>query len=100
VPIVGPAHITARRTYRYDGSRDGSKVRVQLELTNDKASGLGAPLPEGRVRIYATGAGSAEALAGEDRIQHTAAGEGATRAASRSISSASASASATRVSAT
>jgi hypothetical protein len=75
VPIVGPAHITARRTYRYDGSRDGSKVRVQLEFTNDRASGLGAPLPEGRVRIYATGAGSAEALAGEDRIQHTAAGE-------------------------
>jgi hypothetical protein len=75
VPIVGPAHIAARRTYRYDGSRDGSKVRVQLELTNDKASGLGAPLPEGRVRIYATGSGGAEALAGEDRIQHTAAGE-------------------------
>jgi hypothetical protein len=74
VPIVGPAHVAARRTYRYDGAHDGSKVRAQLEFTNDKASGLGAPLPEGRVRIYAEGAGG-QALAGEDRIQHTAAGE-------------------------
>src|SRR5262245_30351294 len=74
VPLVGPARVSARRTYRYDGAHDGSKVRVELEFTNDKASGLGAPLPEGRVRIYAAGAGG-QALAGEDRIQHTAAGE-------------------------
>ncbi|HET9941219.1 MAG TPA: hypothetical protein VFR25_08940 [Candidatus Eisenbacteria bacterium] len=75
VPIVGPARVAARRTYRFDGARDGSKVRVELEFTNDKTSGLGAPLPEGRVRIYAAGAGGGQALAGEDRIQHTAAGE-------------------------
>jgi hypothetical protein len=75
VPIVAPARVAARRTYRYDGAHDGSKVRVELEFTNDKASGLGAPLPEGRVRIYAAGTGGGQALAGEDRIQHTAAGE-------------------------
>ena len=49
-------------------------MRVELEFTNDKTSGLGAPLPEGRVRIYAA-SGGGQALAGEDRIQHTAAGE-------------------------
>jgi len=74
VPIVGPARVAARRAYRFDGARDGSKVRVELEFTNDKTSGLGAPLPEGRVRIYAA-SGGGQALAGEDRIQHTAAGE-------------------------
>ncbi|HEX3112052.1 MAG TPA: DUF4139 domain-containing protein [Candidatus Eisenbacteria bacterium] len=74
VPIVSPARIAARRAYRFDGARDGSKVRVELEFTNDKTSGLGAPLPEGRVRIYAA-SGGGQALAGEDRIQHTAAGE-------------------------
>jgi hypothetical protein len=76
VPIVGPTRITARRAYHYDGARDGSKVRAQIEFANDKASGLGVPLPEGRVRIYAPGeSGDVQVLVGEDRIQHTAAGE-------------------------
>jgi len=76
-PLIGPARMEARRTYRYDGARDGSKVRVQIEFENTKASGLGLPLPEGRIRIYSAGpdASSLGALVGEDRIPHTAAGE-------------------------
>jgi hypothetical protein len=75
VPLIGPARVEARRTYRYDGARDGSKVRVQVEFENAKASGLGVPLPEGRVRIYESGAQGARTLIGEDEILHTAAGE-------------------------
>jgi len=79
VPIVQAAKIAATRAYRYDGSRDGSKVRVQVVFTNDKASGLGLPLPAGRVRVLApsegTSGGDAIALAGEDEIEHTPAGE-------------------------
>ena len=75
VPLIGPARVEARRTYRYDGARDGSKVRVQVEFENAKASGLGVPLPEGRVRIYGSGAQGARTLIGEDQIPHTAAGE-------------------------
>ena len=75
VPLIGPARVEARRTYRYDGARDGSKVRVQVEFENAKASGLGVPLPEGRVRIYAPGEQGARTLIGEDRIPSTAAGE-------------------------
>ncbi len=74
-PIVPAGRVAARRTYRYDGARDGSKVRVQVEFTNDKASGLGIPLPEGRVRVYAPDPSGSLALVGEDRLPHTAAGE-------------------------
>ena len=73
--ILSPTHVVAARTYRYDGARDGSKVRVQVEFGNEKGSGLGLPLPEGRVRVYAADAGGASALVGEDRLTHTAAGE-------------------------
>jgi hypothetical protein len=84
VPLVQAGKIAAARAYRYDGARDGSKVRVQVVFTNDKASGLGSPLPAGRVRVFAPdvapGAGSgsgsgAVALVGEDEIEHTPAGE-------------------------
>ncbi len=73
--IVPPTRVAAQRTNRFDGARDGSKVRVQVEFENDKGSGLGVPLPEGRVRIYAADAGGAPTLVGEDRLPHTAAGE-------------------------
>jgi hypothetical protein len=73
--IVSPTHVAAARTYRYDGARDGSKVRVQVEFGNEKGSGLGLPLPQGRVRVYTADAGGASTLVGEDRLPHTAAGE-------------------------
>jgi hypothetical protein len=73
--ILSPTRVAASRTYRYDGARDGSKVRVQVEFGNEKGSGLGLPLPEGRVRVYAADAGGASTLVGEDRLPHTAAGE-------------------------
>ena len=75
VPIVGPARVAARRKYEYDGARDGSRVRVMLELGNEKAQGLGLPLPEGRVRVYENDPSGARTLVGEDAIAHTAAGE-------------------------
>ena len=75
VAIVTPAIVSAQRTYRYDGARDGSKVLVSTEFGNEPKEGLGVPLPAGRVRVYAFDASGALTLAGEDRIQHTAAGE-------------------------
>lgn len=75
VSIVPPAIVSAKRTYRYDGARDGSKVRVSTEFGNEKKEGLGVPLPAGRVRVYAFDPSGGLTLAGEDRIEHTAAGE-------------------------
>lgn len=44
---------------------------IMLELPNERASGMGIPLPAGIVRLYkADGRGNLQFL-GEDRIQHT-----------------------------
>ncbi len=75
VPIVGPTRVPARRAYVYDAARDGSHVRVRLTLGNEKAQGLGVPLPQGRVRVYETDPSGAHTLVGEDAIGHTPAGE-------------------------
>jgi hypothetical protein len=75
VAIVPPTIVSAKRSYRYDGARDGSKILVSMEIANDKKEGLGVPLPAGRVRVYAYDPSGAMTLAGEDRIAHTAAGE-------------------------
>ncbi|HKO10065.1 MAG TPA: DUF4139 domain-containing protein [Alphaproteobacteria bacterium] len=50
------------------------KIQVRLSLENDKASGLGTPLPSGVVRIYRHGADGSVAFVGEDDIDATAAG--------------------------
>jgi hypothetical protein len=75
IPVVGPTHVPARRTYVYDAARDGSHVRVRLTLGNEKSEGLGVPLPEGRVRVYESDPSGARTLVGEDAIAHTPAGE-------------------------
>jgi hypothetical protein len=73
--LVPTTRVAAARSYRYDGARDGSKVRVQLELGGEKGAAFTTPLPEGRVRVYASSSVTGQTLVGEDRIPHTAAGE-------------------------
>lgn len=79
VPIVRAPKIAATRAYRYDGAKDGAKVRAEVVFTNDKRAGLGMPLPAGRVRVFGSdpsGSGDgAVAWIGEDVIDHTPAGE-------------------------
>lgn len=74
VPLVAGETVAARRAYRYEGARDGSKVRAQVVFTNEKGSGLGLPLPAGRVRVFAPDASGATTLVGEDAIGHTPSG--------------------------
>jgi len=67
--------------YRYRGSRNNSPLKGQTfsndvsifwEFTNDEASGLGMPLPAGRVRFYRSDNddGNLE-FVGENNIDHT-----------------------------
>lgn len=49
-------------------------VTVALEFANDKSSGLGLPLPSGRVRVFQAGANEDELL-GEAHLGHTASGQ-------------------------
>lgn len=47
------------------------KVGVFIELKNDKAKGLGKPLPAGTVRVYTKDSHGSLQFIGEDRIDHT-----------------------------
>lgn len=64
--------LTPRYVYR---GGDPRGVISQIEIVNDKASGLGVPLAGGRVRIYDAQESGALRLTGESRIGHTASGE-------------------------
>ena len=54
------------------GSETNKKVDVYLTIDNKEASGLGIPLPAGRVRVYQRDdAEKTQEFVGEDVIQHT-----------------------------
>ena len=71
--MLEPRAIKVTPRYLYRGGAPG--VAVQLVLENTSASGLGVPLPGGRVRIYEPDPGQALQFTGETRIAHTAEGE-------------------------
>ncbi|MBI4727243.1 DUF4139 domain-containing protein [candidate division TA06 bacterium] len=60
-----------KKLFIYDGASSGKKVTVQLEFRNEKASGLGMPLPAGKIRVYKKDDGQSQQFIGEDRIDHT-----------------------------
>lgn len=64
--------VTPRYFYR---GGDPRGVAVQLEVQNSAASGLGVPLPGGRVRFYEPDGSGALQFTGEATIKHTAENE-------------------------
>jgi len=63
-------------TEREFGVSANAKVEVYLEFTNDERSGLGMPLPAGRVRVsQLDSADASPELIGADRVDHTPKGE-------------------------
>ena len=91
VEMASAADVPIRKVYVYDGvenaqwgyfgdsgnwdagygTQSGKKVSVLLELENRKSSGLGLPLPKGRVRVYKKDDDGSLQFAGEDSIDHT-----------------------------
>jgi len=55
----------------FDGVRYQNKIRVNLEFINSKKSGLGIPLPKGKIRVYKEDTDGALEFIGEDQIDHT-----------------------------
>lgn len=47
------------------------KPQVRVEFVNDQKSGLGMPLPQGRVKVYQRDKSGSVQLLGEDNIDHT-----------------------------
>lgn len=60
---------------RYLVRAGATSVLSQIRLVNDAASGLGVPLPGGRVRVFEPDGAGGNAFTGESAIGHTAAGE-------------------------
>ncbi len=62
-------------SYRSQGSfgqQSNAKVGVFVTFRNDEKSGLGMPLPKGKVRVYKRDDDGKEQFIGEDEIDHTA----------------------------
>jgi hypothetical protein len=62
-------------SYRAEGSfgqQSNPKVGVFVAFRNDEKSGLGMPLPKGKVRVYKRDDEGKEQFIGEDEIDHTA----------------------------
>ena len=60
--------------YRSQGSfgqQSNPKVGVYVTFKNDEKSGLGLPLPKGKVRVYKRDDDGKEQFIGEDEIDHT-----------------------------
>lgn len=92
IELTSGKNISARKVFIYDGIADqwrawyhdysyrsqGSfgqqsnpKVGVFVTFRNEEKSGLGIPLPKGRIRMYKRDDDGKEQFIGEDRIDHT-----------------------------
>jgi hypothetical protein len=70
VSLFPNCQVPVKKVYTYDGS-GGGRIRVNLEFRNDKESGLGMALPEGKVRTYQRDQDGGQQFIGEDLIGHT-----------------------------
>ena len=92
IELVSGTSIGAKKVFIYDGLADqwrmwynnfnyrnqetfgqqsNSKVGVFVTFKNDEQSGLGIPLPKGKVRVYKRDEDGKEQFIGEDQIDHT-----------------------------
>jgi len=72
--LLEPRAVKVEPRYLFRGG-GAEGVRTQLVVRNDGASGLGVPLPGGRVRFYEADPGGDLQFTGETQIKHTAEGE-------------------------
>ena len=92
IELVSAANAAARKLLIYDGLDQGwrywvnnvnyrsqqsfgeqsnPKVGVYVTFKNDEKSGLGMPLPKGKVRVYKKDDDGREQFVGEDEVDHT-----------------------------
>ncbi len=71
ISLFDPATTAVDKVYDYNPDQDDKSVSVKLKFKNSKETGLGMPLPAGRVRIFKADTDKSMILLGEDRIDHT-----------------------------
>ena len=71
ISLFDPAKGAVAKEFLYRPSADAKAVKVMVKLKNSKESGLGMPLPAGRVRMFKADTDGMLVLLGEDQIEHT-----------------------------
>jgi len=71
ISLFDPASTSVTKKYYYQPDINARNVKVTVEFTNSEKTGLGIPLPEGRVRIFKADSDGSMILLGEDYINHT-----------------------------
>jgi hypothetical protein len=71
ISLFDPASTTVKKVYYYRPDRNATDVSVEVEFVNSVQSGLGMPLPAGRVRLFKADSDGSMILLGEDQIEHT-----------------------------
>ncbi|HEY0865896.1 MAG TPA: hypothetical protein VGE01_00880, partial [Fimbriimonas sp.] len=77
VPVVKRIIVDATRQFGRFFPGEGEigtgdiKPQVRVEFVNDQKSGMGMPLPRGRVKVYQRDKSGSVQLLGEDNIDHT-----------------------------
>ena len=67
----GATGVKARRRFLFDYEKDPQRLTTELVVKNEKANGLGKPLPKGRVTFVALDADGESQFLGRDSIDHT-----------------------------
>lgn len=71
ISLFDPASADVEKIFRYRPDQGARDIEVSLKLENSRSTGLGLPLPAGRVRIFKADDDGSLLLLGEDRIKHT-----------------------------
>ncbi len=69
--LFEPASTPVRKIYRYNAYQGMTDVNVVVAFKNSQESGLGMPLPAGKVRLTKSDSDGSEEFLGEDMIDHT-----------------------------
>ncbi len=70
IQLFPPKEVSAGKQYNLDSGK-GNRVRVVMRFENSEKSGLGVPLPQGKVRVFKADVDGSLEFLGEDRIDHT-----------------------------
>jgi len=71
ISLFEPASTGVEKVYYYRPHRHATDVQVMIEFVNSSETGLGMPLPAGRVRLFKADDDGSLVLLGEDRLDHT-----------------------------
>jgi hypothetical protein len=71
ISLFEPARASVKKVYYYRPQRSAEDVQVVVEFVNSEQTGLGIPLPAGRVRVFKADSDGSLILLGEDNLEHT-----------------------------